>query len=154
MSEIKGLNWLALGMTIFKTLVETLSLGYWILNSYYTYYIVLAYFHFNQFLFYKSIDSPAYDTLLFVITWKGWGRYKKKQSRDRFNITQVQKIRELLKRADITDVKCGSVEEFQGQERRVIVISTVRSCHEYLHLDAKFRLGFLKNPKVCAAVER
>ncbi|PFX21336.1 putative helicase MOV-10 [Stylophora pistillata] len=60
---------------------------------------------------------------------------------------QVQKIRILLDKANITDVKVGSVEEFQGQERRVIIISTVRSSHEYLQLDAQFKLGFLKNPK-------
>lgn len=40
------------------------------------------------------------------------------------------------------------MEEFQGQERRVILISTVRSCSEYLQLDQTFCLGFLKNPKV------
>jgi len=60
---------------------------------------------------------------------------------------QVQKIWTLLNKANITDVKVGSVEEFQGQERRVIIISTVRSSQEYLQLDAQFKLGFLKNPK-------
>lgn len=40
------------------------------------------------------------------------------------------------------------MEEFQGQERRVLLISTVRSCTEYLSMDEKFKLGFLKNPKV------
>lgn len=61
---------------------------------------------------------------------------------------QVTKIRKLLEQENIDDVKVGSVEEFQGQERRVIIISTVRSTIEYLQIDARFKLGFLKNPKV------
>lgn len=46
------------------------------------------------------------------------------------------------------------MEEFQGQERRVILISTVRSCSEYLQLDQTFKLGFLKNPKVPCCPEQ
>jgi helicase MOV-10 len=61
---------------------------------------------------------------------------------------QVTKIKKLLQYENISDTKVGSVEEFQGQERRVIIISTVRSSQEYLQMDARFRLGFLKNPKV------
>ncbi|KFV61329.1 Putative helicase MOV-10, partial [Dryobates pubescens] len=68
---------------------------------------------------------------------------------------QVEKIRraitsldpDLKALPDINQLKVGSVEQFQGQERRVILISTVRSCNEFLALDETFRLGFLKNPK-------
>jgi len=60
---------------------------------------------------------------------------------------QVQKIREKLKSKQLADISVGSTEEFQGQERRVMIVSTVRSSPEYFKEDAKFRLGFLRNPK-------
>ncbi|KAM6295143.1 LOW QUALITY PROTEIN: helicase MOV-10 [Aegotheles albertisi] len=68
---------------------------------------------------------------------------------------QVEKIQKAINRLDpvlkaLPDIgllKVGSVEQFQGQERRVILISTVRSCSQYLQLDQTFNLGFLKNPK-------
>lgn len=61
---------------------------------------------------------------------------------------QVQKIRQLLKKGKFSDIDVGSVEEFQGQERLVIIVSTVRCNPEYLSLDFKHNLGFLRNPKV------
>ena len=60
---------------------------------------------------------------------------------------QVQKIRARLAAKNINDVTVGATEEFQGQERRVIIISTVRSRPQFVAMDEKHRLGFLKNPK-------
>ncbi|XP_031573706.1 RNA helicase Mov10l1-like [Actinia tenebrosa] len=60
---------------------------------------------------------------------------------------QVEKIRLLLRRVGIDDVKVGSVEEFQGQERPVIIISTVRSDQSYIGSDVDHSIGFLSNPK-------
>ncbi|XP_022081525.1 putative helicase MOV-10 isoform X2 [Acanthaster planci] len=61
---------------------------------------------------------------------------------------QVQKIKEVLKKRKITNIKVGSVEEFQGQERLVIIVSTVRSTKpEHIQMDIDYKLGFVKNPK-------
>ena len=60
---------------------------------------------------------------------------------------QVHKIRKLLQYEGIVGVKVGSTEMFQGQERRVIIISTVRSCPDHVSFDKQHNLGFLDNPK-------
>eukprot|EP00594_Rhizosolenia_setigera_P007802 CAMPEP_0178966518 /NCGR_PEP_ID=MMETSP0789-20121207/16971_1 /TAXON_ID=3005 /ORGANISM="Rhizosolenia setigera, Strain CCMP 1694" /LENGTH=216 /DNA_ID=CAMNT_0020651801 /DNA_START=1 /DNA_END=651 /DNA_ORIENTATION=+ len=60
---------------------------------------------------------------------------------------QAQKIRQILRKHNFQDVTVGSVEEFQGSERRVIIISTVRSSVEYLNFDNKHKLGFISNSK-------
>ncbi|XP_072174451.1 RNA helicase Mov10l1-like [Diadema setosum] len=60
---------------------------------------------------------------------------------------QVEKINQLLDTFEILDTKVGSVEEFQGQERLVIIISTVRSSTSLMAFDVRHQLGFLSNPK-------
>ncbi|NXI60620.1 SDE3 helicase, partial [Chloroceryle aenea] len=71
--------------------------------------------------------------------------YRKQVEKIRKAITSLDPVLRAL--PDIGLLKVDSVEKFQGQERRVILISTVRSCSEYLQLDDTFKLGFLKNPK-------
>uniref|UniRef100_A0A8D1LN72 RNA helicase n=1 Tax=Sus scrofa TaxID=9823 RepID=A0A8D1LN72_PIG len=71
--------------------------------------------------------------------------YRKQVEKIRHCITKLDK--ELRGLDDIKDLKVGSVEEFQGQERSVILISTVRSSQSFVQLDLDFNLGFLKNPK-------
>ncbi|NXQ88794.1 M10L1 helicase, partial [Nyctibius grandis] len=71
--------------------------------------------------------------------------YRKQVEKIRRAITSLDPVLRAL--PDISLLKVGSVEEFQGQERRVILISAVRSCGEYLQLDQTFKLGFLENPK-------
>ncbi|KAF8771015.1 RNA helicase Mov10l1 like protein [Argiope bruennichi] len=60
---------------------------------------------------------------------------------------QVEKIRMLLTALNLEFCKIGSVEEFQGQERRAIIISTVRSSDQYVSSDLLYNLGFMSNPK-------
>ncbi|XP_037676848.1 RNA helicase Mov10l1-like [Choloepus didactylus] len=59
---------------------------------------------------------------------------------------QVEKIRILLQNVDLTDIKVGSVEEFQGQEYMAIIISTVRSSDGHFQ-DVRCMLGFLASSK-------
>ncbi|XP_057961607.1 probable RNA helicase SDE3 isoform X2 [Malania oleifera] len=60
---------------------------------------------------------------------------------------QVLKITRALESLDMPNVKVGSVEQFQGQEREVIIVSTVRSTNKHNEFDRIYCLGFLSNPK-------
>ena len=58
---------------------------------------------------------------------------------------QCQKIR--MKLGESSEVMVGTTEEFQGQERRIILVTTVRSNPNYLQQDQLAKIGFLKNRK-------
>ena len=60
---------------------------------------------------------------------------------------QAQKIRMALSVQGVRNIKVGSVECFQGQERRVILLSTVRSQKEHVSSDLRYNLGFVASPK-------
>ncbi|XP_051996519.1 putative helicase mov-10-B.1 [Xyrauchen texanus] len=64
---------------------------------------------------------------------------------------QVEKVRKALNTvselSQWKDIKVGSVEEFQGQERKVIIVTTVRSSINYVKMDQDFNIGFLSNHK-------
>jgi hypothetical protein len=61
---------------------------------------------------------------------------------------QIQKIQGELRKRGWDKIKVGAVEEFQGQENRIIIVSTVRSNPSYLSTDNKYGIGFLQNDKV------
>ncbi|XP_034110719.1 probable RNA helicase armi [Drosophila albomicans] len=57
---------------------------------------------------------------------------------------QVKSIRDMFIVADVVMPKIGTAEEFQGQERDIILISTVRSSETIITSDLKFNLGFVQ----------
>lgn len=60
---------------------------------------------------------------------------------------QVLKLKKAFESLNMPDIKVGSVEQFQGQERQVIIVSTVRSTVKHNDFDRKHCLGFLSNPR-------
>ena len=66
-------------------------------------------------------------------------------------IRQVYKLKAKLKDKGWEDIEVGTTETYQGREKRVILISTVRSTRNLLALDSKFKLGFVANAKVCCS---
>lgn len=102
----------------------------------------------------QTSDSPSWynkeeaRTLFYFII----NLYKFKVSPDDIGIItpysqQVKLIRKLLDDAGMKQPKCGSVEEFQGQERKIILVSTVRSSSNLINSDKRHYLGFVGNSK-------
>jgi RNA helicase armi len=61
---------------------------------------------------------------------------------------QVKKLRHIIDTAiPNCGLKVGTVEEFQGQERQIILVTTVRTNANLLHTDVQFSLGFLQCKK-------
>jgi superfamily I DNA and/or RNA helicase len=60
---------------------------------------------------------------------------------------QTKQLIELFKEAEFNLPKIGTVEEFQGQEFNVIILSTVRSNKKYLASDIKYTMGFISSPR-------
>ncbi|THH08072.1 hypothetical protein EW145_g2958 [Phellinidium pouzarii] len=58
----------------------------------------------------------------------------------------IGKIRQILPR-NAKDIKVGSVEEYQCQERRIIIISTVRTSLDFVRFDLRRTFGFVTNPR-------
>lgn len=61
---------------------------------------------------------------------------------------QVKNLKRIIKDTmPDADLKVGTVEEFQGQERKIILVSTVRTHTKHLQTDEQFNLGFLQCSK-------
>lgn len=59
---------------------------------------------------------------------------------------------EISKLGNYEKLEVGSVEVFQGKEKRVIIISTVRAQANLLLHDMKYNIGFLNDEKVNSPV--
>ena len=60
---------------------------------------------------------------------------------------QVLKIRKALMSLRMRDIEIGGVQQYLGQEKEVIILSTVRSTANHEEYDRTFRMGYLSNPK-------
>ncbi|KAB0798896.1 hypothetical protein PPYR_06776 [Photinus pyralis] len=60
---------------------------------------------------------------------------------------QVYKLKAACTKKRWDKLRIGSVEQFQGQERLIIIVSTVRSDINFAAEDIKFHLGFVQNAK-------
>ncbi|KAI0075957.1 P-loop containing nucleoside triphosphate hydrolase protein [Panus rudis PR-1116 ss-1] len=103
----------------------------------------------------REASSPSFFNITEVTQVKKYVEYLREDRRFRITNEEIGIIAPYqaqcgrLRRAlsGYEGIKIGSVEEFQGQERRVIIISTVRSSREYISYDVKHSLGFVASPR-------
>ncbi|XP_059050949.1 probable RNA helicase armi isoform X2 [Achroia grisella] len=102
----------------------------------------------------RAEDSPSwynpYEASMVALT--ACKLYKKNITPDEIGIitpylAQIKHLQLLFEAMGLPQPKIGTVEEFQGQERPIILISTVRSSASHISDDIKHTLGFIKNPK-------
>ncbi|XP_039285070.1 probable RNA helicase armi isoform X2 [Nilaparvata lugens] len=109
-------------------------------------------FHGVKGLNYQEDDSPSWfnphevvQTIAYVMRLISYGL----KGDDIGIITpynkQAFKIRQLLTKLELSMPKVGSVEEFQGQERLVILLSTVRTTRD--ESNVKQLMGFISSPQ-------
>ncbi|CAH2102325.1 unnamed protein product [Euphydryas editha] len=102
----------------------------------------------------RAEDSPSWynpqeAAMIALTTCK---LYKKNITADEVGIitpyiAQTKYFRIIFDSMGLPQPKIGTVEEFQGQERPIILISTVRSNESLLEEDMRHALGFVSNPK-------
>lgn len=59
----------------------------------------------------------------------------------------MREIRQLLREAEFDLPKVGTVEDFQGREFDVVLLSTVRSSSYQVASDVQHSLGFVSSPR-------
>ncbi|KAF5329141.1 hypothetical protein D9611_013223 [Ephemerocybe angulata] len=104
----------------------------------------------------REASSPSFFNIDEVLQVKAYVRDLKDDRRVRTTDSdigiiapyhaQCMRLRTAL-RPVADGVKVGSVEEFQGQERKVIIMSTVRSSKDFVDYDLRHTLGFVANPR-------
>jgi len=68
--------------------------------------------------------------------------------------SQVVRIRKLLRNRRLGSLRAGTVEDYQGQEQRVIVVSCTRASPKWLNWDVEHQMGLLQPKRMNVAITR
>ncbi|KAJ2932223.1 hypothetical protein H1R20_g4878, partial [Candolleomyces eurysporus] len=104
----------------------------------------------NAYLSSPFLPDPDFPVVFHAVLGKD---DREESSPSFFNIDEALHIKSYIRQLKeshkfrTNGVKVGSVEEFQGQERKVILISTVRSSKDFVDYDLRHTLGFVANPR-------